>query len=672
MSVNAAGFDRAYYLSANADVAAAGIDPWQHYQQYGWREGRNPNGLFDVKFYLSTYRDVAAAGIEPLTHYMQYGWREFRDTSAAFSTVAYLSKYADVRAAGINPLVHFINDGMREGRTLEFFGNEALNEGFDRAFYLSRNGDVAAAGIDPYAHYQAWGNREGRAPNALFDKAWYLAKNPDVAAAGIDPFGHFMAYGWREGRDPSANFSISRYRAATGYAEDRNPLVNYLSLERNQGLPWNEEVPQVVQARGNAAQFVFVAPTTFDIRASLTRVTSAGSPLDGRDLFGFSTYLLGRSSGDINFTGNGRLPLYVQLGPGDDSLIGTFTLSGQIGNFVAGGGFLTIDATINDGGFAPQAGTAGSNITIRGSASVYFTGFGGPDTVRSGAGDDSFTLGNGTNFVDGGAGKDQLYWTQSVIADLATGRAVSRTPGLFDDSFINIEGIGGSPFDDILLGNNANNRIDGTSVSPGSSGNDILVGRGGDDILWGGTGSDVLIGGSGRDTLIGAEGNDILIDGADAWSATSQSQAAAYGWSGDDVFVHFLSSVGDIQRGNIAAGGSGADRYILDTSRGRWTSLAIEFSQIDGDKIDLSMLRTLDGNVVTLADIVSAASSPFYQSVVIDLSRFEDLAGNALAGRLVINGLFTASELTAADFIFSGGTPWQSLLPAAVLPDYLM
>ncbi len=33
-------FDPAAYLAANPDVAAAGVDPWSHYQQWGTREGR--------------------------------------------------------------------------------------------------------------------------------------------------------------------------------------------------------------------------------------------------------------------------------------------------------------------------------------------------------------------------------------------------------------------------------------------------------------------------------------------------------------------------------------------------------------------------------------------------------------------------------------------------------
>ena len=35
-------FDAAFYLSRHPDVAAAGIDPFEHYLLYGFREGRDP------------------------------------------------------------------------------------------------------------------------------------------------------------------------------------------------------------------------------------------------------------------------------------------------------------------------------------------------------------------------------------------------------------------------------------------------------------------------------------------------------------------------------------------------------------------------------------------------------------------------------------------------------
>ena len=55
-------FDPVYYLAHNPDIAAAGVDPYQHYIQYGWKEGRNPSALFDNRYYLTQNPDVAAGG----------------------------------------------------------------------------------------------------------------------------------------------------------------------------------------------------------------------------------------------------------------------------------------------------------------------------------------------------------------------------------------------------------------------------------------------------------------------------------------------------------------------------------------------------------------------------------------------------------------------------------
>ena len=114
--LNSGGFDYVYYLQHNPDVAAAGVDPLQHFQQFGWREGRNPNALFDVNGYRTTYADVNAADIDPLAHYHAFGWKEGRDPSVSFDTTAYLAAYPDVAAAQIDPLVHFLQFGMLEGR----------------------------------------------------------------------------------------------------------------------------------------------------------------------------------------------------------------------------------------------------------------------------------------------------------------------------------------------------------------------------------------------------------------------------------------------------------------------------------------------------------------------------------------------------------------------------
>lgn len=99
-------------------MAAANVDPYQHYVTFGWREGRNPNAFFDTSYYLIENLDVAAAGINPLDHYEQFGWMESRDPSSSFSTSNYLTANPDVAVAGMNPLEHYYLYGQYEGRNL--------------------------------------------------------------------------------------------------------------------------------------------------------------------------------------------------------------------------------------------------------------------------------------------------------------------------------------------------------------------------------------------------------------------------------------------------------------------------------------------------------------------------------------------------------------------------
>jgi hypothetical protein len=70
-----------------------------------------------VNGYLAQYSDVAAAGINPLDHYHQFGWHEGRDPSVAFDTTSYLSGYADVAASNLDPLEHYLQFGIHEGRS---------------------------------------------------------------------------------------------------------------------------------------------------------------------------------------------------------------------------------------------------------------------------------------------------------------------------------------------------------------------------------------------------------------------------------------------------------------------------------------------------------------------------------------------------------------------------
>jgi hypothetical protein len=71
-------FDAEFYRQLNEDVRLAGIDPLQHYLEYGWREGRNPSRGFDTRYYLAQNLDVVEAGENPLVHFARIGAAEGR------------------------------------------------------------------------------------------------------------------------------------------------------------------------------------------------------------------------------------------------------------------------------------------------------------------------------------------------------------------------------------------------------------------------------------------------------------------------------------------------------------------------------------------------------------------------------------------------------------------
>ena len=229
-------FDPAYYLAHNPDVAAAGVDPYQHYLLYGWKEGRNPDPFFDTNYYLAHNADVRAAGVNPLAHFEAFGWKEGRDPSLVFSDQQYLAAYPDVKAAGVDPLLHYLVAGQAEGRTAFLSGGAAAADPLVSAGYLDPQlgATLVPVGVgaaqQAASAYHGGGWLSGENPDAWFDTAYYLAHNPDVAAAHVDPLLHYENFGWLEGRNPSAAFSTNKYLAA--YADVRaahvDPLLHYV------------------------------------------------------------------------------------------------------------------------------------------------------------------------------------------------------------------------------------------------------------------------------------------------------------------------------------------------------------------------------------------------------------------------------------------------------------
>ncbi len=64
-------FDSAWYLATYPDIAAAGMDPMEHYLVQGFREGRHPSPEFDSRFYRLRYLR-GRPDENPLLHYLAH------------------------------------------------------------------------------------------------------------------------------------------------------------------------------------------------------------------------------------------------------------------------------------------------------------------------------------------------------------------------------------------------------------------------------------------------------------------------------------------------------------------------------------------------------------------------------------------------------------------------
>ncbi len=125
------------------------------------------------------------------------------------------------------------------------------------------------------------------------------------------------------------------------------------------------------------------------------------------------------------------------------------------------------------------------------------SGLAGNDALYGMAGDDTLIGGLGADAMHGDVGFDIASYefaSNAVRASLAA-RKNSFTNGgeATGDTYIQIEGLRGSNFSDVLVG---------------SSGDNLLEGRLGADTLDGGEGNDSLAGGAGGDSLVGGGGSD--------------------------------------------------------------------------------------------------------------------------------------------------------------------
>ncbi|WP_375465149.1 M10 family metallopeptidase C-terminal domain-containing protein [uncultured Methylobacterium sp.] len=188
----------------------------------------------------------------------------------------------------------------------------------------------------------------------------------------------------------------------------------------------------------------------------------------------------------------------------------------------------------------------------------------GNDTMYGGAGNDTFDGRGGADHFDGGEGFDVAVYASSrsgIVASMLN--PGSNTGDAAGDTYVSIEGVMGSNFDDQLSGNNADNSLFG------GLGNDQLYGNDGNDTLEGGGGADRLDGGAGFDTAsYGDSTVGLTVSLADPSKNTGVAAGDTYvsieailGSAHNDIFYGDANS-NVIQAGagdDILYGGGGSD-----------------------------------------------------------------------------------------------------------------
>jgi glycosyltransferase involved in cell wall biosynthesis len=179
-------------------------DPLLHYLEQGWRQGKDPNTLFQTSYYLDRYGDDIPPKTNPFLHYLNKGWRMGFFPSVVFMEPEYKKKFVEIRLQGKDPLLYFL-------RQIEAFRKKTPIY-FDAAWYHDRTPVLSTKTLELWEHYLDYGVHEGKSPLPLFDPHYYKAHNSDTSQVLTDPFQHFRKNEKSDNRRPSAWFDPKVYK----------------------------------------------------------------------------------------------------------------------------------------------------------------------------------------------------------------------------------------------------------------------------------------------------------------------------------------------------------------------------------------------------------------------------------------------------------------------------
>ena len=273
------------------------------------------------------------------------------------------------------------------------------------------------------------------------------------------------------------------------------------------------------------------------------------------------------------------------------------------------------DILIGNDGDNEMMGLNGDDELHGNGGEDYLRGREGADKLWGGDGDDILNGGDGADQIDGGNGTDLLtYWNSDTGVTVNFKEATASGGHAEGDIITGIERVGGSQYDDLLIGDVGDDRLDGFF------GDDTVHGDDGDDVLQGGFGSDKLYGDNGDDILSGDQDNDYLYGG--------KGNDRLYGDNGDDQLY------GDAGA-DLLLGGTGNDIFVIGPGGG--DDIISDFNDNE-DRIDLTAFDLTDFDDLTLTAV------PARRSVIVDMSAYD-------GGTIYLSGVDIA-DLDATDFLF--------------------
>ncbi|MFS2111920.1 calcium-binding protein [Sphingomonas sp. Sphisp140] len=281
-------------------------------------------------------------------------------------------------------------------------------------------------------------------------------------------------------------------------------------------------------------------------------------------------------------------------------------------------------------------GWSGSDVLIGGAGRDWIEGFSYTGNGDSEAdllygldGDD--LLGGGVNdTLDGGSGIDSVRLvftaaTSGVTADFTAvlGGSTATIGGITLTSIEHIQTVLGSDHDDVFdVSADAYGGLPwGSTALEGNGGNDILIGSATGNVLNGGTGDDFMSGGAGGDTYSVDSLGDVIVEaaggGIDAVNSSISytlgaelEQLSLTGTAALDGTGNALdNSLSGNSGANILIGGAGRDQLTgggggdtFGFASGDFAGLTAstadliyDFSQAEGDRIDLSAIDAVAG-----------------------------------------------------------------------------